>query len=212
MQVKRIWLLTPLFGITLFAVLYAVCTLLYPGGSKAFPAAKGFDWQNNYWCDLTDAVARNGAENTARPVALAAMVILCFSLAVFWYHVPTLAANTRDGRIIRYAGILSMLITLFLFTGLHDVVINVAGSLGIVALALTYNGLYKSGLYVLFTYGLVCLVAIFANYIIYQTGAGKSYLPVVQKITFLLFLSWIGVVNIYVYRRKNSLFAAPTGQ
>jgi hypothetical protein len=192
--------------------LYVISTLLYPGGSQYSPTTKGFNWLHNYWCDLTAATAKNGAINSARPIALAGMVVLCLALAVFWYHVPALAANSRDGRIIRYAGILSMLIAIVLFTDLHDVVINVAGSLGIMALALTYNGLYKSQQYALFIYGLVCLAAIFTNYIIYQTGAGKLYLPVVQKITFLLFLSWIGVVNIYVYRRKKLLSADQANQ
>ena len=45
---------------------------------------------NNYWCDLMGDTAKNGAANPARPVAIAAWLILCSSLGLFWLLLPRL--------------------------------------------------------------------------------------------------------------------------
>jgi len=203
--VKRSFILIPLLGIVLFILLYVISTFLYPDGSDISQTTKGFDWLHNYWCDLTGTVAKNGEKNAARPIALLAMIILCLSLMMFWCQVPALIPNTIHGYIARYSGVLSMLIAVFLFTNFHDLVINAAGAFGIIALGLTYIGLYQSRMYALFSYGLVCLVLILVNYVIYQTSIFKIYLPVVQKITFLLFLLWVAMINIYFFQKSPSI-------
>lgn len=201
---KRSFILIPLLGIVLFILLYVKSTLLYPGGSNVSQTTRGFDWLHNYWCELTGTVAKNGEKNAARPVALSAMIILCLSLVVFWNQAPVLIPNAILGSIVRYSGMLSMLIAVFLFTDFHDLVINCAGTFGIIALGLTYIGLYQNRLHALFGYGLICLVLILVNYFIYQTGICKPYLPVVQKITFLLFLLWVAIINIYLFKKSPS--------
>ena len=83
----------------------------------------------------------------------------------------------------------------FLFTGLHDAVIHVAGLLGMIALAGTFHGLYCHGYSHLFRYGVFCLALMLCNYFIYETGYLLSWLPVIQKGTFILFLSWVVLIN-----------------
>lgn len=195
-------MLTPFVGILIFVHLYLISTFLYPGGSTYDPGTAGFDWLHNYWCDLTGTVAKNGTPNTARPVALAAMITLCSSLAVFWFLLPTLFQNKPQYQVIRYTGIPSMAIALFMFTGFHDTVIHLGGVLAGIALVLTFVGLYQRSYYRLVWSGLCCLILILFNYFIYETGTLLTLLPIVQKITFGIVAVWVCVVDIQLYRQS----------
>src|ERR1035437_1353064 len=140
---KKILVLTPLFGILLFSILYVVATFYYSGGSQADKSTKGFDWLNNYWCDLTDQLAMNGETNSARPIALTAILILLSTLAIFWYYLPHIFQNSKYSQIIRYAGITSMTVSIFVFTRSHVTALNIAGIFGIIAL-IACKSLYSS--------------------------------------------------------------------
>lgn len=184
-----------------------MATFYYPGGSNVNKTTIGFDWLNNYWCDLTGELAKNGETNSARQIALTAMIILCSSLVVFWFYVPRLFSDIKFNQIIRYAGMTSMTVVIFLFTGFHDTVIIIAGTLGIAALTGVFIGLYKNNLTKLFYYGAFCLGLMLFNYFIYETSFLLSLLPIIQKATFVLFLLWICWVDIYLYKTikaKNS--------
>jgi hypothetical protein len=149
--------------------------------------------------------AINGEVNPARPFAMTAMFVLCATLAIFWFLFAR-CINFPQGvrRLITFSGIASMTITMFLFTSFHDVVINVAGAFGLIALAGTYVGLYKNKSYQLFIVGLLNLFLIIVNNILYYSTGLLKYLPVVQKITFLLFLSWICLIDIFVLKKLHS--------
>ena len=201
---KNFFVLTPMFGILIFALLYVVATFYYPGGSSADKTTTGFDWLNNYWCDLTGQLAKNGETNSARPIALTAMIILCSTLAVFWFYVPRLFSDNKFNQVIRYAGMTSMTVAVFLFTDFHDTVINVAGTLGIAALTGVFIGLYKNNLAKLFGYGVFCLGLMLFNFFIYETSILLSFLPIIQKATFVLFLMWICLIDIYLYRTTKA--------
>ena len=193
-----------MLGILVFALLYVVATFFYPGGSNADKTTIGFDWLNNYWCDLTGQFAKNGETNSARTIALTAMIILCSTLVVFWYYVPGLFRENKFNRVIRYAGMTSMAVAVFLFTDYHDSIINVAGILGIVALVGVFVGLYKNNLTTLFGYGVFCLGLMLFNYFIYVTSFLLSFLPIIQKVTFVLFLVWICSIDVYLYRTTKT--------
>ena len=198
----RMWVLAPLYGILIFACLYIVATFFYPGGSQVDNNSKGFSWVNNYWCNLLNEYAINGAPNPARPVALTAMCILCAALSFFWYLFPRYYFPNKVNRfVVQLSGILSMAIAIFLFTGLHDSVINIAAALGIVAISGTLIGLYKNKNYMLFWFGIFNLALIVLNNYIYYTTGMIIYLPVIQKISFLSFLTWICCLNIRLYRK-----------
>ncbi len=190
----------PLFGSCLYVLLYLAAAWLYPGGSQFDKAAKGFSWLHNYWCNLLNEQAGNGEPNPARPVALTAMLVLCGTLALFWYLFPQYAGFKKSTRLLlRVSGIAAMAIGAFLFTPLHDVIINVATLFGMIALAGTFTGLYRLRWKKLFWMGLFNLVLVAANNALYY-GNGLLYLPVVQKITFLYFLLWISLISGCLYR------------
>ncbi len=191
-------------GIVGFGLLYGVAACQYPGGSSFDHMAVGFSWQHNYWCDLLGVTGKNGAYNPARPIALTAMALLCSSLAVFWYLLPVLyGTQTHFIRISQWAGILAMAIVLFIGSPYHDLVMNVAGSFGGVALMATVLCLYRNRLFGLIVVGGVCLVLIGVNNYVYYTLHYLVFLPIIQKGTFVLFLSWISLVNWKLYKRQQ---------
>lgn len=187
----------PLLGILVFAVLYGYATTLYPGGNQADLHAPGFDWQHNYWCDLLSVWADNGQPNPARPVAVSAMLILGAALAFFWYR---LAGHLRTGRhwrqTVRVSGIGSMVATGLLLTPLHDTALIVSGGFSLVALAATLVFLHQYRHTRLFLIGLFCMLLLVANNAIYWTKTGLAWLPMLQKVTFLVFLCWIAATSL----------------
>lgn len=202
---NRYWLLLPVGGTILFAVLYFLAACFYPGGSQADANARGFSWVNNYWCNLLNEKAINGQPNSARPVALLAMIVLSVALSAFWL---LFAANSRIGKMLRYiigvSGVLSMVIGFFLFTATdHDMVTNLASAFGLVAVIGTLAGLYTMKCRGLFVYGLINLVLVAANNYVYYNKELLLYLPVVQKITFAAFLIWVSLISLHLYRQKQ---------
>jgi hypothetical protein len=198
------WILFPVWGILLFLILYIVAAALYPGGSDADKAAKGFSWQHNYWCELMAREAQNGQSNYARPLAITAMFVLAISLIVFWYQVPLLFENRKmDSRVIRYCGIGSMLVMPLLLKGMHDSVINTTAMLGCIAIVVLLLNLYRHRMIRLFYSGLFCLLLCGINNYIYYTGYLLHLLPVIQKFSFFIFLLWFSLVIIKLYRKKT---------
>ena len=195
--------MTPLFGTLLFVGLYFVATLFYPGGSQVDIHSKGFSWINNYWCNLLNKNAINGQFNAARPLALAAMFVLSLTLAIFWYIFPQQADLKKSIRLtIQISGALAMTTGMFLFTDQHDIIVNIASFCGLVATVGTFIGLHKLKWTKLFWLGILNLALIALNNILYYGDGLKLYLPVVQKITFLIFLLWICLITINLYRRQ----------
>jgi len=199
---KNSWLLTPIFGVAIFVVLYIAATLLYPGGSQVDKNSVGFSWVNNYWCNLINENAVNGQTNPARPFAMAAMFALCLTLSIFWFHFPQhIPFRKLSRRVIQISGALSMIIAFFLFTDFnHDLVINFAATFGLIAIAGTFIGLYKSKSYRLFSFGLFNLLLIGLNNYVYYTKDFITYLPVIQKVGFATFLIWICCIVLNLYQ------------
>src|SRR5579859_7267850 len=98
-------------GIALSLVLLTVAVNTYPGGSQLSATSVGFDWQQNYLCNLFGATAVNGAPNTARGWAISGWAIMCISNAVFFISFSGKIAVKSAARMIRYCGILGMVST-----------------------------------------------------------------------------------------------------
>ncbi|MBO0931381.1 hypothetical protein [Fibrella aquatilis] len=191
----------PLLGIGLFLGLYGWATILYPGGSNADRTAVGFNWLTNYWCDLTGEIAKNGQPNPAAPIATAAMLVLCVSLSIFWLTLPRLFSQPRRLRaLMQYPGVTAMLVAPFVASAYHDTAINLTGVLALPPLLLTLLGLYQGRYVRLLAIGGVCLLLVALNNAIYHLAWHLNWLPVIQKITFLVVLSWVGAISWRVYK------------
>ena len=204
-KAKNILVLTPIFGVTIFVVLYFVATLLYPGGSQVDKNSIGFSWTNNYWCNLLNENAINGQHNPAKPVAMIGMFILCLTLSFFWFLFPRHINLDRKLKLaIQISGTIAMTIAFFLFTNInHDLVTNLAAIFGAISTVGTFIGLYKTKWFGLFAFGLLNIILVGLNNYVYYTKGLIIYLPIIQKISFATFLIWICCIDIKLYRREE---------
>ena len=202
---KTILLLLPFWGSVLFVLLYFVATVLYPGGSQIDKSSIGFSWTNNYWCNLLNEKAINGQPNSARAIAMTGMFVICLTLSFFWLVSSTYMSIRRSLKlIIQISGALAMTTALLLFTGFnHDTIINLASSFGVAATSGTLIGLYKSKWFGLFYFGLLNILLVGLNIYVYHTNGFIIYLPVIQKISFAIFLIWICSISLSLYFLKR---------
>ena len=209
---KGIWILIPVIGSFLFAILYVIAALLYPGGSGADKTVIGYSWTNNYWCNLLSEQAINGQTNTARPVAVTAMFVLCLSLFTFWMLFPVLTQlKTYHKLLIQVAGTICMLTSFLLLTGIdHDLAINTSSAFGLIAMLGTLIALYQLKWKGLFAIGCFNLLLVALNNYLYHSNE-MMYLPVVQKFSFLSFLVWVSFISINLYQSSRSriIFSKP---
>ena len=99
------------------------------------------------------------------------------------------------------SGNLALGITFFLTSGTHDITIRIAGFFGVIAFVTCFIELYKTEKYSLLSFGVICLMIFLANYLIYETQLFIHSLPIIQKVTFILFLIWFYVLNKTVYKK-----------
>ncbi len=180
-------------GIILFMFLYVIATWYYPGGSQENLHSVGFNWQHNYWCNLLDTFAMNGQLNRAKSIATIALVFLSFSLGLFWYVFPySVSISSAKRKIIQLSGVLSMIVALFLVGRFsHDGIINLASSFGIIATLGTLYGLKILQQKFYFVWGVLNLLGVAVNAMVYYDKSALYLLPVIQKISFVLFLVWV---------------------
>lgn len=186
----------PIIGIMLFLILYFVASIYYPGGSMVDQNAKGFSWVHNFWCNLLNETAIYGEKNNARPIALVAMLVLSVSLSLFWIIFPKdFAVKTYLKRIVQFSGVISMCLAFFIFTNAHDFITNLASFFGVIALLFSFIILKQLKWKFLFRYGLVNLFLVLVNNIFYYNADLLPFLPLIQKISFLIFLVWFCLLS-----------------
>lgn len=188
-------------GILLFVIFFTLAAINYPGGSNFDSTSIGYKWNLNYWCELLGDYSKSGVPNTARPYGFVGMVTLALGVSTFWYSVPKIIfRNKLIASITSIAGILSMFFSAFIFTPLHDLVIYSAVICGSVSFVLLFYGILKTGSKLHFVSGVICLLMIISNCFIYITEIGIIHLPSLQKITFLLTLTWIVLISFHYLR------------
>lgn len=205
-NIKDFRSLIPTIGTVLFVILYVIATFYYPGGSQSDQYAIGFSWRNNYWCNLLNDLAINGQRNRAKPIAMTAMFILCISHISFWWQFPKDIGIGKISKVtIQVFGTLAMSLGLLLFSKAdHDLVTNVASLFGLIATTGTLISLYKNNWMTLFKLGIVIMLLVVANNVLYYNKELISFLPLVQKITFATFLIWVCSMNLKIHRVKPS--------
>jgi len=186
----------------LFVLFYIMAALNYPGGSWILPNQGGYSFWHNYLCDLLDVNAINGEINSARFYAIAALGFLCTGIFWLWFYLPRFfEVQSFNQKIMRLSGLLSLTIIFFLALGNHDKVVRIAGIFGVIAFITCVVELFKAQHKNLFLWGVLCLSVFLINYYIYETGSFIKSLPVIQKITFVLFISWFICLDVALYRK-----------
>lgn len=202
-KLNSILYLIPFIGILSFVVLYIYAATLYPGGSQANINSEGFSWVHNYWCNLLNETGMNGQPNKAQPVALTAMLLLCFSLAVFFIQFAKIYASSLTWkRIIQINGVLSMVFAALIFSPYHDLMTLLSSLFGVFVVIGILKGIYTSKQRIYQISGIICLLFLALNNYIYYTQHFLEALPLLQKITFTIVLLWILALNTTL-KRKN---------
>ncbi|MCD2424057.1 hypothetical protein LQ567_14860 [Niabella pedocola] len=187
--------LLPVAGVCLFVLLYIISTFLYPGGSQADNKAPGFSWLHNYWCNLLNDQGINGQRNPAKWWARAGMVVLGSTFCIFWWSFFYYTGFSKATRaVITGCGAVAMVLGMFLSTAEHDVLVTLSGALGFIAMAFTFAGLLRLKWHGLFRLGIFNVFLVLLNNLCYYTPSLIYLLPLIQKITFLLFLVWLCLI------------------
>ncbi len=146
----------------------------------------------------------NGEPNDALPIAVLALLVLCISLFLFFYHFSfQLAVTSAWAKIIRVSGLLSMLAAALIATDWHDEMIIVASCFGLFVIVGIMVSLVLSNLIVYKFTGAVCLLMLGLNNYIYYTQHGLHLLPLLQKLTFVIVLGWIIGLNWKLYQKAH---------
>lgn len=193
----------PSVGIFIFFILFVYSSTLYPGGSQADLNSIGYDWMNNYWCNLMNEFAMNEELNPARPVAITAMAVLCFSVMLFFIQFSEKATKSPLWKhIIKWGGIFSMICAVLMFSELHDLMTTLSSIFGVFAVIGVIWNVYQSGRTFFKWSGILCIILLALNNYIYYTEVLIEYLPIIQKFTFIAVLMWIAGLNISINRLK----------
>lgn len=193
----------PTIGIFIFVVLFIFASQLYPGGSQADLNSLGFDWRNNYWCNLMRENGLNGVQNQARPVAITAIAILCSSMILFFFQFANyFEKNSKWNTAIKISGALAMISAVFIFTKYHDIMTSILSICGLVVIVGMIRALHKNKLTFFKVVGVFCIVIIATNNLFYYNEDLIKYSPLVQKGAFILILSWTVGLN-YIMNSRD---------
>lgn len=202
--------LLPVAGVLLFVMLYIRATLLYPGGSQADKNAVGFSWLHNYWCNLLNEQGINGQPNPGKWWARTGMATLGAAVCYFWWLFFCYAGFSKPVRSsIAGCGVVAMTLTLFLSTAGHDILVTASGFLGFITMIATFKGLYQLKWIRLFWLGIINVFFVAVNNLCYYTPSLIRLLPLVQKVTFLLFLVWVCAICFRMRRTSMIPYGRP---
>lgn len=182
-------------GMGSFVALTGAAIYRYPGGTSLDPAAVGFSWLGNYWCDLLDPLAQNGAENPGRLWAVGGTVALLLGNVAFWLALPRrVAMRPGVATLVRLLGVGSTLATLWSFSPSHDAAILVGAPAGFITMLATAGALAQRGRHVLATGASLVLAAAMLDFVLWQQRLLPWVTPVVQKLGIGLFIAWAAAV------------------
>jgi len=201
---SKLYYWIPIIGINCFVLLFIYASLLYPGGSQKNPNSIGFSWLHNYWCNLMNPIAENGAVNHGSSIAISAMMILCGSLSVFfWQFAKAMEHSAFWKRMIQFGGMLSMLFASLIFSKHHDLMTILSSLFGIFVVIGIIQSIYKSEMQFYKISGVSCIILLGLNNCIYYSEYGLHLLPLLQKITFGVVLIWVLGLNQEINKRQT---------
>lgn len=190
-----------LLGIIIAISLLLVATFNYPGGSQFDINSIGYDWKNNYISNLFSEKAVNGADNASRFWAVGGMFFLSVSLALFFIEFSKKIPAKGSAKIIKYFGIIGMLFTFLIATPLHDMMVTIASTMFLVSIFYITVFILMSKLHLFKFLCIACLLVFYATLYIYGVGSFRSFLPIMQKITFTISISLI--VGLEYFTKKE---------
>lgn len=188
----------PTLGIFVALGLLIASTRQYPGGTDWSTETVGYRWAENFVCALFQPLALNGAENHARPLAFAALVLLCVCLGVVFFTISRSTTSRWQRSSIEIGGIGMAVYALFVPTVLHHVAVAMGLVFGLCAYLAMVHLLWREGRRGLCGWGFFVLLVKVASAISYYGDVAYDFLPVLQKVGIAAGLGWV----LAVYHRR----------
>ncbi|MGB3467836.1 MAG: hypothetical protein WBA74_21290, partial [Cyclobacteriaceae bacterium] len=194
--------LIPVVGMAIYIVVFIIAAIEYPGGSENVPMAIGYSFFHNFLCDAMNEVTHGGLLNPARSLAIKSHLILSATMISFFFVLPEIFDwKNRNTQLIRYVGMLTMTVFIFMYTSYHDHIVTATGVLGTFALIPFFIEMRKYPGGGLKTLAYTCFALSIIVFFIFETKIGYYYLPFLQKITFFFDAYWVIWVSLIVYKK-----------
>lgn len=179
-----------LYGLLAALALLFTATQFYPGGNQYDAHTTAWSWQHNYISNLFGKQGINGQPNHAQPWAIAAMLTLSLSMAVFFIQFAQKIPTKSASRMIQYFGAGGMLFTFLVVTPWHDAMITVAVTLTLVAIFYITVLTFKTKRHLLKLLCVLCMLIAYITDYVYYTQSNLLILPTLQKLTLLTIVGW----------------------
>ncbi len=181
-----------LTGIILSVLCLMAASLLYPGGSPGDSHSPGFRWTENYISDMLDYQAVNGADNPARPLAVAGVLLMGLSTGLAFVRFAGKVKAKKYATVIRSGGLLFIFLTaLGALPAMHDWSVTFGIILNLLLFFYVTVVLWQSPFPVFKVLAVVFLASFYGASYMYGTKTGLEYMPLVQKITHLIQIGWL---------------------
>lgn len=184
------WLtLFPILGVLFYVLFFFIAKAKYAGGMEEY------QMDEYLMCDMLEKISRGGFPNPGRLFAIIGHVFLFIGMITFFYLLPKLFKQANlNTRIFQSMGMLSMAFLLFIFTSYHDSLVLAAGIVACIAAFPMIYEYYHLESSVQKYCGVFCLIMSLLVFIGYQTQIGTAYLPLFQKLVYVLDSLWVFLV------------------
>lgn len=179
-------------GIALSILFLIAASLKYPGGSPKDRQSVGFRWTENYISDLLELKAVNGANNPARPLAVAGVLIMGLFTGLAFVRFAHKVGVKKYASAIQYGGLILVLFAaLGTIPAYHDLSVTVSIFLNLLLFFYVMIVLLKSRLTVFKVLSVAFLASFYGASYMFGTRTGLEYMPLVQKITHIIQIVWL---------------------
>jgi len=184
----------PLPGVLVSLALIAWAASSYPGG---------YDWTNDFISTLFAPSTATGVANEARFLAVAAMFVLCVSVAVLFVVLSRRAGRRLHRKTLEIGGIGSMVYAFLTVTPMHDLLVSIALPFFVAAMSAAIHLLYVERRFALCWAGLICLGLLLASAAMYYGHMLWNLLPLAQKVSFVACVSWLLIAQVAMEDRAG---------
>lgn len=192
-----------LIGIIIGTFLLTLATFHYPGGTYENVNSEGYDWANNYISNLLRPLAVNGTENAARPYAILGVLFLTASFGVFFVKFSNRIKIKSASLVIKYLGILATILGFItIVPSMHDIMVTASSILTLLIFFYITVMVIKSKLSLMKVLSIIFLLTFYFGAYMYFTRSYLEYMPLMQKIIFLMKIVWILLLQ-YLTRKED---------
>lgn len=177
----------PLLGVFTSAGLFSLAAARYPGG---------YEWVGQSVSSLFQPTALNGSNNVSRPLAALAVFLFCSSIAIVFNSLARCGPTRFHRKTIQIAGIGSMVYAALTVTPMHNALVGVALLFYVTAMVTIFHQLYVERSFGMLGAGIVCLAPTLLNATMYFGGYLYGFLPIVQKLSLVLWVPWLFVLSL----------------